>query len=274
LAAAGFGVRSGFLTSPTFGGISWLAHATLQSGLWIDSQLRYDEVMASSRMTLAGAFRTAGWRTVGDVAPNFKDWPEGRTFYHYDQVYDGRTVGYRGPEFGYADMPDQYILSAFQRLELGRPQRPPVMAEIDLVSSHTPWAPLPTMVDWSAVGDGSIFGPMPARERTAAEVWRTHDDVVAAYGRSIRYSLSALTSFVTTYGNDNLVLVVLGDHQPATAVSGSGAGRDVPISIIARDPAVLDRVASWHWQPGLEPGPDAPVAPMDSFRDRFLAAFS
>src|SRR5215204_7361850 len=42
LRAAGFSSRSAFLTSPTFAGISWLAHGTLQSGLWIDTQQRYN----------------------------------------------------------------------------------------------------------------------------------------------------------------------------------------------------------------------------------------
>ena len=60
-------------------------------------------------------------------------------------------------------MPDQYTFAALQRLELEQPNRAPVMAEIDLVSSHTPWAPLPRLVDWSRVGDGSIFDPMPAQ---------------------------------------------------------------------------------------------------------------
>ena len=274
LADAGFHARSGFLTSPTFGGISWLAHSTLQSGLWIDSQIRYDELLSSSRLTLATAFGRAGWRTVGDVAPNFKDWPEGTSFYHYDQIYDGRNVGYRGPGFSYADMPDQYILSAFQRLELSRADRPPLMAEIDLVSSHTPWAPLPTMVDWSGVGDGSVFDRMPAQGQSPAAAWRTSAATVQAYGRAIQYSLSALISFVTTYGDPNLVLVVLGDHQPATAVSGPDPSHDVPVSIIAADPAVLDRTTAWGWQSGLKPDPQAPVWTMDRFRDRFLTAFS
>ena len=52
-----------------------------------------------------------------------------------------------------------------------------------------------------------------------------------------------------------------------------GASHDVPISVIARDPAVLERIGGWDWQPGLLPGPRAPVAPMSSFRDRFLTAF-
>ena len=80
-------------------------------------------------------------------------------------------------------------------------------------------------------------------------------------------------SFVTHYGDDDLVLVVLGDHQPATIVSGEGAGRDVPISVVSRDRAVLDRISGWGWNEGLRPEPDAPVWRMDAFRDRFLAAY-
>ena len=52
----GFASRSAFLTSPTFGALSWLAHATLQSGLWIDSQQRYDVLVTSSRLTLSRLF--------------------------------------------------------------------------------------------------------------------------------------------------------------------------------------------------------------------------
>ena len=40
LRAAGFSARSAFLTSSTFGGLSWLAHSTLQSGIRIGTQRR------------------------------------------------------------------------------------------------------------------------------------------------------------------------------------------------------------------------------------------
>ncbi len=273
LRAAGFCTRSAFLTSPTFGGISWLAHSTLQSGLWVDNQLRYDRLVASDRSTLSVAFGRAGWRTVSDIPANERDWPEGSMFYHYDQRYDGTNVGYAGPKFGYATVPDQYTLAELQRRELAPADRRPVMAEIDLVSSHTPWTPLPRMVGWNAVGDGSVFDPMPAQGPSTAQVWPDQGRVRTAYGASIQYSLTALVSFVQTYATDNTVLIVLGDHQPATIVSGSNAGHDVPISIIARDPAVLDRISGWGWQDGLRPRPDAPVWPMDAFRDRFLSAY-
>ena len=122
--AAGFSSRSAFLTSSTFGGASWLAHSTLHSGLWVNSQRRYYQLVKTDRFTLSRAFKRAGWRTVDDVPSNNRDWPQGSSFYRYDKVYDRRNLGYRGPRFAYASMPDQYVLVALQRLELAK-TRPP-----------------------------------------------------------------------------------------------------------------------------------------------------
>ena len=273
LRSAGFATRSGFLTSPTYAGVSWLAHGTLQSGLWVDSQRRYNRLLQSDRLTLSAAFKRAGWRTVAAVPSNTEDWPQGRSFYGYDTIYDSRNVGYAGPSFSYASMPDQYTLAALQRNELASPDHAPVMAEIDLVSSHGPWAPLPRMVDWHAVGDGSVFADMPAQGESPDDVLGDPGRTKAAYGQSIEYSMSTLISFVETFADDDLVVVAVGDHQPAAMVSGPNASRDVPITIIARDPEVMRRIESWDWQPGLRPDPHAPVWPMYAFRDRFLTAF-
>ena len=269
---AGFSSRSGYLTSPTFGAISWLAHSTFQSGLWVDSQRRYDVLVTSSRLTLSRLFARAGWRTVADVPANNRDWPQG-VFYDYDHIYDSRNVGYAGPRYGYPTMPDQYTLDAFHRLELASKHRRPVMAEIDLITSHAPWSRTPRMIEQSAVGDGSVYDGMPEQLPSERDIWPSPERVRAAYGDSIEYSLNALVEFVTSYGDDDLVVVALGDHQPATIVSGVGASHDVPISIISSDPAVLDRMSGWGWNDGLRPGPAAPVWRMDSFRDRFLAKY-
>ena len=79
------------------------------------------------------------------------------------------------------------------------------------------------------------------------------------------YALRSLFSFVERYGDDNLVLVVLGDHQPATVVSRQVAGHDVPISIVARDPAVLAQGRLVGWEDGMSPSAGAPVWPMARF---------
>jgi len=274
LQTAGFSSRSAFLTSSTFGGLSWLAHSTMQSGLWVDNQLRYDQLVGTDRLTLRDAFKRAGWRTVGDVPSNNRTWEQGTSFYHFDKLYDRRNVGYHGPKFSYASMPDQYVLAALQRLELAQANRPPVFAEVDLVSSHTPWTRIPRMIDWNQVGDGSIFKTMPVDHAlTRSELFGDLARVRGAYGQSIEYSLNALVSFVQHYGNKNLVLVVLGDHQPSKIITGDAPSHDVPISVIARDPAVLGKIAGWGWSTGLRPRSNAPVWPMDAFRDRFFRAF-
>ncbi|QXJ24291.1 sulfatase [Actinomadura graeca] len=265
LRAAGFSARSGFLTSPTAGGGSWLAHATLLSGLWIDNQQRYRTLVGSDRLTLNRAFQRARWRTAAAMPALVRTWPEGG-FFGYDKVYDSRNIGYHGPRFSYATMPDQYTLSAIQRSERARTE--PVMVETALVSSHAPWASIPRLVDWKDVGDGSVFDPMVTDENPP---WPAH--IREEYRRSIEYSLNSLISYVRAYGDDDLVLVFLGDHQPASTITGPGAGRDVPITVVARDRRVLDRISGWGWQDGLRPGPDAPVWPMSAFRDKFLAAF-
>ncbi|GAA3730211.1 hypothetical protein GCM10022225_09920 [Plantactinospora mayteni] len=272
LAAAGFGSRSAFLTSPTMGSGSWLAHSTFQSGLWIDNQQRYRNIVATDRLTLSGAFRRASWRTVGIMPGVTRAWPEGE-LYDYEKVYDSRQLGYHGPKFSWATMPDQYVLAAFERYEHGTPNPAPLMAGITLVSSHAPWTPLPRLVDWADLGDGSVFAPMAKEGEPKRVLWADPAKMRAEYGRSIEYSLNSLVSYVEKYGDDDTVVVFLGDHQPSPMVTGTDANRDVPITIVAHDPAVLDRISRWGWQDGLRPGQQAPVWRMDAFRDRFLTAF-
>lgn len=273
LAAAGFGARSGWLTSATAGGYSWLAHSTTMSGLWINTQQRYTTLLGSERLTLNTAFQKAGWRSVGVMPALTLDWPEGTGFYDYDQLYDSRNVGYAGPAFSYATMPDQFSLAALQRAERDDPAGPPIFAEVALVSSHAPWSPIPQRVGWDQVGDGTIYGPMAAQGPPPEEVFADQALLRDSYGRSIAYSVDTLVSYLETYGDDDLVFVVLGDHQPAPFVTGPGAGRDVPITIVSKDPAVMERVADWGWQDGIRPAPDGPVWRMDTFRDRFLTTF-
>lgn len=269
LTDAGYGARSGFLTSSVVGSGSWLAHATLLSGLRVDNQQRYLTLTSSDRFTLSGAFARAGWETVAVQPGTTRAWPEGR-FYGYQRAYSVHDLGYRGPSFGWASMPDQVVLDRLSRLELDRTDRGPVMAEVDLVSSHAPWTPLPRMVDWDAIGDGSVF----ADQAGPGAVARSDEQVRADYARSVAYSMDALTSWVQRSADPNLVVVVVGDHQPALTVTGPGAGRDVPVSVLSRDPAVLDRIGSWGFTPGLRPEPQAPTWPMEAFRDRFLGAYS
>ncbi|KAB7743900.1 CDP-alcohol phosphatidyltransferase [Nostocoides sp. F2B08] len=273
LAADGYRARSAYLTSPTFGGSSWLAHASLMSGLWVDDQQRYERVLSSSRSTITSIFARNGWRTVAVLPSNREPWPEGQRFYDVDTVYDRTNLGYAGPSFGFSGMPDQFALTSFMRQELTDPTRPPVMAHVALTSSHGPWAPLPTAVDPSDLGDGSVFESIRAEATSAADLWSDRDQVPDAYRSALQYSLRTVLDFIRDEG-DGMVVLLVGDHQPGTIVSGFGGNRDVPVTVIADDPAVLERIDGWSWEAGLRPSGDAPVLSMDEFRDRFLTTYS
>jgi hypothetical protein len=148
------------------------------------------------------------------------------------------------------------------------------MATVVLISSHAPWTPVPDLVDWNALGNGSGF-PTPTQKLEPAESVLTQDPTVvrANYAHAIAYSLSSLMSYLEHYADNNTVLMFLGDHQPVSAVTGQTSNRDVVVSVVAKDPAVLDRINTWGWQNGLVPAPDAPVQRMDSIRDMVLNTF-
>ncbi|WP_258314925.1 CDP-alcohol phosphatidyltransferase [Streptomyces sp. Act143] len=273
LKKAGYSARSGWLTSATYGGSSWLGHSTTMSGLWIDNQQRYRTVMASDHLSLTKAFRKTGaWDTVGVMPGVQKGWPEQR-YYGLDKVYNAFQLGYRGPKFSWSTMPDQYALEAFQRQVHGKKRDKPLMSEIILTSSHQPWAPIPKMVDWDELGDGKVFDAIQKAGKKPSDIITDPAKSREEYGKSIQYSVTALTQWLERYGTDDTVLVFLGDHQPIARVSGDHASRDVPVSIVAKDPKVLDRIAAWNWTEGLKPAHDAPVWKMSAFRDRFLKAY-
>ena len=238
----------------------------------MDSQRRYNQVTRSRRFTLSRAFKRAGWRTVGHLPINNRDWPEGSRFYRFDQVYDSRNVGYRGPRYGYPTMPDQYVLLALHRLELANGHRPPLFAEVDLISSHLPWTRVPRFVPWEDVGDGSVFDDVPTLRTSRSAVLDDADKARAAYSASIDYTLSTLFSFVQRYGDEDLVLVVLGDHQPASVVSGRASAT----TCRSRSSPTTRRCSTGSPAgagTGLRPDRKAPVWRMNAFRDRFLTTF-
>jgi hypothetical protein len=264
LQADGFSSRSAWITSSAFGGGSWLAHATLESGTWVNSPGRYSQLIKSDRLTLPAAFAKAGWRSVADIPSTHGAWPEGKTFYHYDKVWDRDNLGFKGPSFGFSAMPDQYTFQAIEKRELAQRKRPPIFAEIDTTSSHEPWTRIPPLISWNQIGNGSIYNHVPI-DRTGLS------DPQQGYAKSIQYSLRTLYSFIERYGNKNTVVIALGDHQPSRVISQ--ANHEVPVTIIAHDPKVMDRLSSWGWTNGMLPAQTAPDWLMSAFRDKFLNAF-
>ena len=193
LTSAGFAARSGFLTSPVAGGGSWLAHATFGSGLWIGNQQRDHSLVSSDRLTLSSAFNKGGWDTVAVMPGTISAWPDAN-FYGIDRVYGRDDLGLQGPELQLvADAGPVHALAVpAARVRQAGPA--PMMAELVLTSSHVPWTPVPKMVDWNAVGDGSGYDALVKAADGPDVVWQDNDRVRAGYRDSIAYSVTSLVS--------------------------------------------------------------------------------
>lgn len=272
LAVQGYASSSAFLASSTIGGLSWLAHGTAMSGLWIDSQLRYDALLMSQRPTLMQLFQRAGWRTLGVMPAITLAWPEGQ-YFGYDKLYDAATLDYKGLPFNYVTMPDQFTLARLQQ-ERDVSERQPLMAEIALISSHAPWTPIPDVIDWSLISDGTEFNEQARRGPRTDQVWADRDLLMSQYRESVVYVINTLVSYINEYGDDDLVVLVMGDHQPMPLIADGASVPDVMVHIISSDEAVMDAVADWQWTPGMLPANDAPVWPMDQVRNRLVQTFS
>src|SRR5260221_1144441 len=66
LARAGWTTRSAWITSPTFGGVSWPPHSPPQSGLRVNTLQRPAGAKGTRRFPLLDAFDKARWRNVHD----------------------------------------------------------------------------------------------------------------------------------------------------------------------------------------------------------------
>jgi len=263
-------VVSAFVTSPTFGGESWLAHITLMSGIEVRDPQTNAQVMAERRDTLAKLFSRHGYRTVAMMPGLQQTWPEGG-FYGFDQIYGAIQLAYRGPQFGWFEVPDQFTLDRLRRVELDRSDRSPLFAFFPTISTHFPFSPTPPyQADWSRVETDRPYD-MEQIEAAYSDLpdWTNFGP---GYVRALAYDLGLAADFLRLESKRDLVMILIGDHQPASAVAGEGARWDVPVHVIASRPAVLARLEHDGFERGMEPG-RASLGPMSRLLTMLLDAF-
>jgi hypothetical protein len=246
----GRGVVSAYVESPTFGGSSWLAHLSLLSGVDVRDQYSYNALMASRRETLVTNFARRGYRTVALMPGMRQAWPEG-AFYGFDVIYGRDHLEYTGPQFGWWSIPDQYALARLDEVERRKNPRDPVFVVFPTSTTHAPFGPVPPYQPaWSRVLTSDAFDRV--------EVERAMDDLPdlsnlgPSYVRAMAYEFRSLAGYLREQ-TDDLILVVIGDHQPPGAVSGRDAPWHVPVHVIGRGEHVLGRLREEGFQPGLEP---------------------
>lgn len=271
LAEAGLSMRSGFVAAPTRGGQSWLSHGTLSKGMWIADQTRYRAALASGRQSLFHHAARAGFHTAAVMPAITLPWPESSRM-GFQTVLEAADLGYQGLPFNWVTMPDQFTLAALDRLlRDGRDPRR-LFAQVALISSHAPWVPVPRLIDWNLVGDGSVFNDMAQEGDPPSVVWRDRDRVRDQYRQAVAYSLEVVMDYALRHAEDPPLMLVIGDHQAAPRIA-LDERPDVALHVIGPK-ALVAETAAWGLTPGLIPPPDSEAFPMDRLRDMILGSFS
>jgi len=269
LASHGFASASGFLISATYGGMSWLAHATLMTGVRTTNQLEYDLLGVHKPRSMAHILHEAGYHTVL-LEPNTNRQSSGADFYDFDETYRSWNFDYAGPAFAWATMPDQYVLD-FARRKVVELAQGPLFATYVLVSSHAPWSHVPTLVpDWSHVGNGAIYHSHPLKR--AHLDWSNFSQAAEPYLTSILYDLEVLRGYLIEFVHDDSLVIILGDHQPVSEVTESSPSWAVPIHVISRDADLVAPFVSRGYSRGMVPLNGN--LPMEDFLVDFLRDFS
>ncbi len=270
---AGFAAVSHCLRSPTLGGASWLAFATLESGVWVPNQIRYNFLLESRVRPLADYFNQAGYRTVSIMPGTTMPWPEGG-FFAYTRQYFAKDFQYQGPSFGWSPMPDQFVLDWIYRREI-QPAKAPLFLRYVLISTHAPFHHQPGYIDnWDLIGDGHIFHGL--KPITFPINWPdlTTPVATAAFIRAIDYELTVLGYFLARRIDDDSLVIIMGDHQPNAHISGDNARWLVPVHVISRRHRLLQPFRQMGYAEGLTPREPPPYKRMDTFMADFLTAYS
>lgn len=258
---------SATVTAPTFGGNSWLSHLTLLTGIEVADPYTYARTMQGRRATLVQEFAAAGYATIALMPGLRQAWPEG-AFYRFDAILGADALGYRGPEFGWWRIPDQYALEALERQPRdGRPR----FVFFPTISSHAPFRPTPPyQPDWERLRGEQPFGDEAAAALAVAPDWT---NLGPAYADTIAYAHDWLAGWLRRHADAGVTVIVLGDHQPPAAVSGPGTDWTVPVHVVSRRDGVVDELLAAGFVRGLRP-PATPLAPMNRLRPVLSAAFA
>ena len=265
-------VVSAFVESPTFGGSSWLAHLSLLSGIDVRDPATNAKLMTEPRDSLVRAFGRHGYRTVGLMPGMRRSWPEG-AFYGFDEIYGAERLAYRGPHFGWFGIPDQYSLDRLDALEGSRAPRPPLFVVFPTLSTHFPFTPTPPyQPDWARLSTRTPYDDEETDRAYAREDDMDWINFAPGYIDAMVYNFATIGGYLRRQADRDLVMILIGDHQPPAVLSGANATWDVPVHIIASRADVLDRFVARGFRAGLTPA-KASMSPMHALLPVILDAF-
>ncbi len=251
VAESGRAAVSALVHAPTYGGYSWLSHASLLAGIEVRDNATYTELLTQARETLVHRFARQGYRVLAMMPGLREDWPEG-AFYGFAQIYGEQALDYRGPDLGWWRIPDQFAAARLKERELHAEDGVPRFVFFPTISTHAPFRPTPPYeLDW-----GRVLGAAPFDESelaAALAVRPNYKDLSADYAEAMAYAFSWLAGWLRQAEGSDWVLLVIGDHQPPASVGGREPTNEVPVHLITHRRDLLDALIAEGFRPGLTP---------------------
>ena len=190
----------------------------------------------------------------------------------FDLILPAKDLGYQGLPFNWVTMPDQFTLAALDRLVRNVERPEPSFVQVALASSHAPWVPIPDIIPWDSIGDGTVFNDVATSGDPPEVVWRDRERVRLQYKLAVDYALQSVLEYAVLHAPAPPLIFVVGDHQAAEFIALDNRS-DVPLHIIG--PAhLVERLSKIAPYPGLLPDDAANVFPMQQVRDAILTAFT
>lgn len=264
LSKRGYHFASNFSEPPIFAGGSWLSYTSLTYGFRLKDVLLFDALFTresefSSYESMFHVLRRNHYRNVllcplGGIDVNTVDWQSIRRCFNAQQILDIGALQYSGPQVNYFGRvrrfapPDQYSLN-FGYDAARTSGNNPFSLFFCTLNSHYPYqSPTIPVSDWRTLNDPQA--PLGITQQSTT---------VSRYRDAIAYQLDYILRFALDKADDELLLIVFGDHQPPF-LTPEHMGKHTPVHVIARAPAVLEAFHSNGFTRSLDLSTGSPRA--------------
>ncbi|MGI9270616.1 MAG: sulfatase-like hydrolase/transferase [Woeseiaceae bacterium] len=265
LISNGYGTASNFSASPIFAGGSWLSFSTLTYGMQFNDAHVHDNLFGrnsafGSYESLFHILERNGYSNnllcpLGGVSSRYVNWGSIDRCFRPQRKFDYDSLNFAGTNhdfFVQNDLfapPDQYSLNfAYETLKDVEPD--PFSLFFCTLNSHYPWTSDVRLVDnWKSLNDPAI------KYNRSSESGNQDQD----YKGAISYQLEYILDFAARNADDDLLLVIFGDHQPPF-ITAEDMGKETPVHIISRHPKLLQHFTQHGFSNQLDLCGETPAA--------------
>lgn len=211
--------------SPTFGGMSWLASATLLTGNYVKTSAHHSFLEHHKKQvySIIDLLNDSGYATISVEPGSHYQAEEEKSFLRFEETFIRGDLNYQGEPYGWGLVPDQYTLGYISDIVIPK-QKERFFVQIKLVSTHSPFE-VPKIQDhWQKLN--------------RAKAYKNSPDILERYYQSIEYTMKSVVDFISQQRDDSLYILV-GDHQPHLIKTTAGFKNlltyNSPIHIIANE---------------------------------------